>query len=558
MTRIIPALNSCLSKMTSGEKRLARRLEQLLEDDYLCWYEPRVGAGFRQRYADFIIVHPQRGLLLLEVKDWKLDHIRSIDKQSATLLTANGLKTVSNPLEQARQCAYKLISQLERDPQLIQHVGKYQGKLAFPYGYGVVLTNINRKQFSGTDLNEVLPWNRVLCKDEMLEKIDPEDFQQCLWNMFDYQFKQPLSVPQLDRLRWHIFPEIRIAEQGSLFPDCVDDEESAEQLPDILKVMDIQQEQLARSLGTGHRVIHGVAGSGKTLILTYRSLYLARLLHKPILVLCFNITLSARLRAVMIEKGISNKVSVYHFHSWCDEQLRTYHLKRPDQRGQAYLDELVKTVRVGLESGQVPGGQYGAIMIDEGHDFEPEWLSLISRMVDPETDSLLLLYDDAQSIYHNKSSLRFSLSSVGIQARGRTTVLKLNYRNTDEVFNFAYRFARQQLQAQQPTDEDQVPLIEPQSAGRHSFEPEIRVFNSLSEEIAKIATWLQYWHQQRNTPWADMAVLYRCKEQGRRLHKALQDNKVPCQWLHNKASKQRFRTDHDSVKLMTIHSSKGL
>jgi superfamily I DNA and RNA helicase len=40
--------------------------------------------------------------------------------------------------------------------------------------------------------------------------------------------------------------------------------------------MDLQQEQLARSLGDGHRVIHGVAGSGKTMILGYRAEYLAK------------------------------------------------------------------------------------------------------------------------------------------------------------------------------------------------------------------------------------------------------------------------------------------
>ena len=39
MAEIIPPLNrQTLSRMTSGEKRLARRLESLLEDDYLVWY----------------------------------------------------------------------------------------------------------------------------------------------------------------------------------------------------------------------------------------------------------------------------------------------------------------------------------------------------------------------------------------------------------------------------------------------------------------------------------------------------------------------------------------
>ena len=51
-----------------------------------------------------------------------------------------------------------------------------------------------------------------------------------------------------------------------------------ETVPDIVRVMDLQQEQLARSMGEGHRVIHGVAGSGKTMILGYRAQYLAQAL----------------------------------------------------------------------------------------------------------------------------------------------------------------------------------------------------------------------------------------------------------------------------------------
>ena len=43
-----------------------------------------------------------------------------------------------------------------------------------------------------------------------------------------------------------------------------------------------------------------------------------------------------------------------------------------------------------------------AVLIDEGHDFEAARLKLAAQMVDPATNSLLLLYDDdAQSIYHD-------------------------------------------------------------------------------------------------------------------------------------------------------------
>lgn len=557
MAQFLTPLNGCLSKMQAGEKRFARRLEQLLEDDYQCWYDLAVGQ--RQRYADFIIVHPARGVLLLEVKDWKLETIQQIDKSSVTLLLNTGLKRVSNPLEQARQCAYQLVRQLEQDQQLVDQVGKHQGKLTFPYGYGVVFSNITRQQFSKTDLHQVLPWNRVLCKDEMTESVDPEDFQQCLWNMFEYQFERKLSLPQLDRIRWHLFPEVRIGQQAGLFTPVATVAETKPDfaIPDILKVMDLQQEQLARQLGSGHRVIHGVAGSGKTLILGFRCLYLAKVLHKPILVLCYNITLAARLRVLMQEKNIADKVSVYHFHDWCGELLRQYQIERPSSQGVAYLDELVQIVNRAIEQGRIPRGQYGAIMIDEGHDFQASWLKLVSSLTDPEKDYLLLLYDDAQSIYSKNKQLDFSLASVGIQARGRTTVLKLNYRNTEEVFRLAGNFATNYLTPVE-SDEDHIPLLEAKSAGRHGLEPELRKFASFAIEVQKIVSWLQHWHEQRHIAWADMCVLYRYFEQGKSLHNALQAAQVPCQWLGSQQAKKQFDPQQASVKLMTMHSSKGL
>ncbi|MGB1111236.1 MAG: DEAD/DEAH box helicase, partial [Gammaproteobacteria bacterium] len=539
MAKLIPSLNSCLSRMQAGEKRFAYRLESHLEDDYLCWYESAVGK--RRKYTDFIILHPRRGLLLLEVKDWKLDTIQSIDRATATLLTGQGLKTVANPLEQARQCAYLLINRLEKDPQLIQPPGgRYQGRLVFPYGYGVVLSNITRKQFDSTDLGEVLPEHQTICKDEMVESVDAEAFQQRLWDMFNVQFPKPLTLPQIDRIRWHLFPEIRINAdaQKDLFTEEPDEDSLDVLLPDIVRVMDMQQELLARSLGEGHRVIHGVAGSGKTLILGYRCLYLAKLLHKPILVLCYNITLAARLRGMMVERGINDSVHVYHFHDWCGEQLRGYHIPKPGF-GDGYHAELVKQVISSVEKGEIPKGQYGAVMVDEGHDFEPDWLKLVSGMVDPESDSLLLLYDDAQSIYAKKNRLDFSLSSVGIQARGRTTVLKLNYRNTEEILAFAYRFACQYL-TPGGDDDDHIPLVEPESAGRHGPVPIVKVLDGFSEEAKFIARTFIHLHEDRGIDWSDMCATYSRKWMGKELHQAMISAGVPCHWLGDAKAKRAF------------------
>ena len=84
-------------------------------------------------------------------------------------------------MEQARQYAHRIKQLLESDPALVGEPGSsYEGKLIFPWGYGVVLANISRKAFAGTDLGNVIPPERVICQDEMVESVDAEAFQQRL------------------------------------------------------------------------------------------------------------------------------------------------------------------------------------------------------------------------------------------------------------------------------------------------------------------------------------------------------------------------------------------
>jgi hypothetical protein len=537
--------------MTGGEKRLAQRLENKLENDYLLWYDVPIGPSVR--HPDFIVLHPQRGILILEVKDWKRDTIRSADKNSFEILTSTGLKHVSNPLEQARQYAQAVTNVLQKDPQLTLSSGKLAGHLLFPWSYGVVLTNISRKQFEEGQLDQVIEPGRVICQDEMLESMDAEEFQQRLWNMFPFKFKGHLTLPQLDRIRWHMFPEVRItkAPAGDLFGDS--DASVGMEIPDLLRVMDLQQEQLARSLGEGHRVIHGVAGSGKTLILGYRAMHLAQACTKPILVLCYNKPLAAKLKELMDEKHLSDKVSVYNFHAWCRAQLMTYDIALPKEEGEAFFDAMVDSVIRSVDRKLIPAGQYDAVLIDEGHDFRPEWLKLIVQMADPVSNSLLVLYDDAQSIYERAKKQKFSFKSVGIQAQGRTNILKINYRNTKEILNVAATFAHDLLSARE-ADEDHVPVLEPMSAGRHGARPCIVKLPTLGEESQWIINQLKDAHKN-GLPWRDMAVIYRHYDPvGKLMLKQLKAAGVPATWQKD----IKFSDQQDSVRVITMHSSKGL
>ena len=545
-------MGSCVSRMTSGERRLAERLEQKLDDDYRLWYD--VPMGPKNAHPDFCVMHPRRGILVLEVKDWKTSTILQADKQNWEILGDNGPKTVINPLEQARQYAHQVVKALERDAQLVQAEGAHAGKLAFPWSYGVVFTNITRKQFEAAGLHHAIEPHRVLCQDEMLESVGAEDLQSRLWDMFPYMMRGAISLPQMDRVRWIMFPQVRVQTTGDLF----DDSDADAEMPSIMRVMDLQQEQLARSLGEGHRVIHGVAGSGKTMILGYRAEYLAQAStasSKPILILCFNEPLGVKLHSVMEAKGLGDKVHVRHFHKWCRDQLVAFGQTLPanNMPVDLKLADMVQRVINAVDRKQIPSGQYQAVLIDEGHDFAPEWLRLVTQMVDPTTNSLLLLYDDAQSIYERARSKQFSFKSVGVQAQGRTTILKINYRNTKQILQTANLIAADLLTADDK-DDDGIPLVKPISCGREGQAPVLIKLPTLREEACAIADQLNQAHKEGHA-WGDMAIL--CPDYSTRdlCAQVLHQRQMPVEMRRNPGD---FDPTSDTIKVMTMKVSKGL
>jgi len=531
---------------------LAERLEQKLDADYLLWHNVPIGP--KQTYPDFVVLHPRRGLLILETKDWRLQTVQKATRQYWEIMDSSGSrKPVKNPLEQARHCAIQVVNALERDKQLIQTSGPHRAKLAFPWGHGVVFTRITRREFETSGLSETIEANYVICQDEMLEHADPEEFQQRLWNMFPHSFGGVMSLPQLDRVRWIMFPQVRVQTQGALF----DDSALEADMPDIMRVMDIQQEQLARSLGDGHRVIHGVAGSGKTMILGYRAEYLAKAStasSKPILILCFNEPLGVKLASVMDAKGLSDRVHVRHFHKWCREQLVAFGQTLPGQMGsQQFVEELVQRVIAAVDRKQIPSGQYQAVLIDEGHDFAPEWLKLVTQMVDPTTNSLLLLYDDAQSIYERSRKKDFSFKSVGVQAQGRTTILKINYRNTRQILQTASLVAADLLTADDK-DDDGIPMLKPVSCGREGQAPIIIKLPNLRDEVFAIVDHLGQAHKE-GFAWGDMAVLCADYDTMYLIGRTLTQRKLPHRLRERPGD---YNPAANAIQVMTMKVSKGL
>jgi superfamily I DNA/RNA helicase len=201
-----------------------------------------------------------------------------------------------------------------------------------------------------------------------------------------------------------------------------------------------------------------------------------------------------------------------------------------------------------VDKGRVPRGQYSSILIDEGHDFEAAWFKLIVQMLDPVTDSLLLVYDDVQSIYKRRKPK--SWAGVGINVPGgRSKILKLNYRNTAEAIDFAYGFVSEYLDAQSPSEA--IPLVKPEQSLRHGEKPLIKEFPFFGEEMRFLSGYFSDMAKQ-GVPLRSIAVLCRTKHQVESVRKELRRHGL------DSVSTLNGKVSSDAIRVLTMHSSKGL
>lgn len=553
-------------KAMPGERLLFETLKKHLPEDYIVYYEPEI----RGRRPDFVIIGPDLGLLVLEVKDYTKGTLHQINRDEWTLHTTAGETTTEpSPLKQARGYAFLIADQLKKDENLIKE--GTPGYLKFNYGYGVVFTRLKQKDFLHMDLYSVIDPVFVLTREEV--NPEDEDFsEEILIEKLLHMFTVPtrnrysLTHEDLQAIRYHLFPEVRIsAERKEIVPH---QDQLLLSLHNI-KTMDLHQEKMAKQVGDKHRLIRGVAGSGKTLVLVSRARMLAK--ANPdwdILVLCYGSTLSQYLRQAIVQKmaepedlfdfvdndGVStlgSNIQVSTFHSWLGKQFRIMDKKLP-----ALLEKMEQGIQ------ELP--KYDAILIDEGQDFEPDWLKLVSACLNEETQSLLLVEDRAQTIFKRKNSLA---QDTGLDFRGRSKILTINYRNTAQIVQFAWDFYKEHSRLQHKvssTAADGIEIIPPQFTKRKGPEPLIYQSQSTQAEMAFVAKSIDYLRREKSFALKDIAILYRVQEhQGiniiGEMQQALKDNSLPYNWVtKDEQSKKSFDREEESIKMLTIDSAKGL
>ena len=189
---------------------------------------------------------------------------------------------------------------------------------------------------------------------------------------------------------------------------------------------------------------------------------------------------------------------------------------------------------------------YSAILVDEAQDMSMQAFRLLRAMAGPERGNDLFIVGDAhQRIYRYKATL----SKCGINIRGRSRNLKINYRTTDEIRKWAvgllHGVAVDDLDGGEDNQKGYKALL-------HGHAPEVEVLSSADEEVNFI---IQYFHKIGRDQWRDSCLVARTKKLLEWYKEKMQSAGISVYPIETDNTDDRSA---EGVRMATMHRVKGL
>jgi len=215
--------------------------------------------------------------------------------------------------------------------------------------------------------------------------------------------------------------------------------------------------------------------------------------------------------------------------------------------GKLEWSEIVRQTRLYLE--QHPNHlPYKAIVVDETQDCHPEDLKLLRQMVSVGSNDLFFVGDAHQRIYGKP----VVMSHCGINIRGRSKKLKINYRTTEEIRDWSVSVLKNV-----PIDDLDGGLddhAKSYTSLLNGVAPVIRHFTSLSEETAFLMETIEIL-QLQNVALESICLVART-------HRQLTQDYIPAL---QKAGISYLKLERDTqeagqlgLRVATMHRVKGL
>jgi hypothetical protein len=406
MARMIPM--SPVDSRSGAEERLFERFASALPDPFVVlhsvkWLEKTKRGGPdrpTECEADFLILHPGLGALIVEVKGGRI----SFDAGTGTWRSesAAGIEyVIKDPFTQAQRSCHSLLRLVRSNPRSPTHWGPFGHAVAFPDG------TLMTRPLAGTPPDLVLDAHAIA---------DDARLHKAVRSSFAYWGKATMTGADGDRgvaaLVDMVAHDLRIRD---LLATRVD--EADKRILELSK----QQFRVLDYMRRNPRVaVAGCAGSGKTLLAAEKAQRLAQSGFRTLLT-CFNRPLADHLREAI---GAQEGLTVQNFHSLCARLAHEARIAlewpiRPADEPRFYERVLPNTL---LKVSERMGPTFDALVIDEGQDFTPTWWEALSLLLeDPDRGIMYVFFDDNQSLYGRPSGLPSDLVNVELHENWRNT-----------------------------------------------------------------------------------------------------------------------------------------
>jgi len=396
-----------------AERKLYAVFQRQLPDDFVvfhsvCWQVRDTKSGVRDGEADFVVAHPDFGILIVEVKGGHILY----DGQTGQWFS-NGNR-VKDPFEQGREGKYSLLDKLKEMP--------YWRDRWIPIGNAVAFPDVTVKGdlrfdapreliLDASDMADLAAWvDRAL---RYLQRQEPED--------------HPLGARGVGELITLLTPSWDL--QPLL---CTEIEQERRELIQLTE----EQFTMLDFLGRHRRAaISGCAGSGKTTLAYEKARRLADQGFQ-VLLTCYNVALASFLAG---DDDKPANVHIANFHHLADELVQQAGLPTGPYNSE-YFDQILPE-RL-MEAVDILGSQFDAVIVDEGQDFRDNWwVPLQCLLHDPDRGIFYVFFDDNQNLYRTAQNIPLELAPFA---------LTRNCRNTRRIHQVVMQFYRS----------DQTPLAQ--------------------------------------------------------------------------------------------------
>ena len=201
------------------------------------------------------------------------------------------------------------------------------------------------------------------------------------------------------------------------------------------------------------------------------------------------------------------------------------------------------------QAGKNPRQKYSHIIVDESQDLTRAQLLFLKQIYNKKDySSFAFIADTAQSIYAQSwLGTGRSFASVGFNMVGRSHSLSKNFRTTTQISQAAYSL----IEDCREIVEDEN-FVKPSLIDRQGQYP---VFKRFPDEAAQAEFICSEIKQLLDThPEKDIAVIARFKSQLENIKRFLESEGLRCGFF----SREEATFETDSIKLITMHSIKGL